>query len=364
MEALVHLSLPRSRVARSCVLVVCSLLVLAAALGVWTSPVPRVQAASGPVTVCAPSSKTNWTSYSVGPNDPCTKKLYARTTLSGGAAGNVDYYFNSLSSGSYHIWVFVGDTYANAGNVHYHIDALNFSHGGYINQEAYTNQWVELSAYGASAYSPNNGTVHVSVDNQDTSSANQNCPSGNGICYVSADAIAVSTGGPPSVVLNDYPWNGLTYQNGGDRWGMAYGQCVSYAAWKIYENYGGRQHPPYVPDQGWMPSDYTISPVNYNWGNADAWANSARAAGIAVDHSPRVGDIAQWGDISGTFTVGHVAYVYQVNGDGSVELAQYNLRENSKYSTLHMPLAGAYDTSFGYPAFYVPFPQYFIHAGD
>ena len=199
------------------------------------------------------------------------------------------------------------------------------------------------------------------------------------LVFVTGTASAAQTGPPapaarvlPHAVAaipstSDYPWAGLTYANGGDQWGMAYGQCVSYAAWMIYQNNGGAQHPPTVPDAGWFPSDgLAKGPVRYSWGNAGDWNTSAAGAGFAVDRTPRVGSIAQWviGSDSGAFTVGHVAYVTAVYGDGSVDVAQYNLREDSRFSTLHLPPAGATDTSNGHGPFFVSYPDHFLHIHD
>lgn len=356
---------PLARAARRCAWLFLFLVGFGAASLLGQAPMLAMADTTTKV-VCPPAARTGWSATATGSGDACQSKLYVRTTLSGAAPASVDYTFAGLTAPSYHVWVWVGHTYANAGNVHYHVDANNFSHGGYVDQERYTDRWVQLNDYGAVAFAPESGKIHVSVDNTDVSAVNRGCASGNGTCYVSADAMAVSTDGPPGTppptTLNDYPWNGL--RAGGDPWGMGYGECVSYAAWKIYENKGGKQHPPFLPDAGWRPTDAGISPVTYYWGNSDAWAASARQRGIPVDSAPRVGDIAQWGDIPGTFAIGHVAYVYAVNGDGSIELAQYNLRLNQQFSTLHMPRGGAYDTSFGLGRFFVPFPQNFIHAGD
>lgn len=181
--------------------------------------------------------------------------------------------------------------------------------------------------------------------------------------YIRIPALAPKS--PNASNLNDYPWQGLTYANGSDPWGMLYGQCVSYVAWKIYELYGGTQRPPTIPDQGWAPSNTSIIPITGDWGDAGSWATSARSAGFLVDQTPQVGDVAQWnfsGD-NGQFVVGHVAFVYQVNSDGSIELAQYNLREDSKFSTLHMTRQGAIDTSNGHGPFFVSWPDNFIHFG-
>jgi surface antigen len=175
----------------------------------------------------------------------------------------------------------------------------------------------------------------------------------------------VSAAAIPSTT--DYPWTGLTFNNGGDQWGMAYGQCVSYAAWMIYQNFGGSQHPPVIPDAGWFPSDgLSKGPVRFSWGNAGSWNVSAANAGFAVNGTPHAGAIAQWvtGSDGGQFTVGHVAYVTAVYSDGSIDLAQFNLREDSRFSTLHMGRGGATDTSNGHGAFFVPWPDHFLHIGD
>ncbi|GAB1646359.1 GH25 family lysozyme [Krasilnikovia sp. MM14-A1259] len=178
-------------------------------------------------------------------------------------------------------------------------------------------------------------------------------------------APSTSTGGPPDVL--DYPWAGLTIGQGGDQWGMGYGQCVSFAAWMAYKNNGGDQHPASIPARGWFPSNgLDLGPVREAWGNAGDWSVNAKAAGYVVDGKPHVGAVAQWdnGSNRGTFTVGHVAYVTAVDADGSIELAQYNLREDSAFSTLRMTTAGADDTSNGHPAFHVSWPDHFIHLGD
>src|SRR5690242_18182281 len=65
---------------------------------------------------------------------------------------------------------------------------------------------------------------------------------------------------------SDYPWAGLTYADGGDQWGMAYGQCVSFVAWMIYKNLGGNQRPAAIPAPGWFPSDgLAKGPVRAWW---------------------------------------------------------------------------------------------------
>ncbi|HEV2371796.1 MAG TPA: CHAP domain-containing protein [Streptosporangiaceae bacterium] len=162
---------------------------------------------------------------------------------------------------------------------------------------------------------------------------------------------------------DDYPaaWKNPARDSFANLWGFNR-ECVSFAAWKIYENSGGKQ----VPTGENVPSDwatYSID-VNDNYGDAGNWAAYARSAGVPVNGTPTPGSIAQWnfGSDSGQFPVGHVAYVTAVFPDGSVDLAQYNLRDDGLFSTLHLPAhSGAWDTSNGHSPFWVPWPDNFIH---
>lgn len=105
---------------------------------------------------------------------------------------------------------------------------------------------------------------------------------------------------------NTYPWQAdcparqdlyLTYWDGHIIGGYAC-ECVSYAGWKAYEAYG----------------------VVAAWGNASTWASGAQAAGYRVDRSPAAGTIGQTS--SGYY--GHVFWVESVNGDGSLNVTEYN----------------------------------------
>ena len=101
-----------------------------------------------------------------------------------------------------------------------------------------------------------------------------------------------------------------------DSWGMYNRECVSYAAWKVYQS--GR-HMPYWGGRG----------------NANQWPGNARAAGISVDGSPRVGDVA----ISMAGYYGHAMYVEAVSG-GKVYVSQYNYAVNGEYSEMWISSAG------------------------
>lgn len=95
-----------------------------------------------------------------------------------------------------------------------------------------------------------------------------------------------------------------------DSWGMYNRECVSYTAWKVAST--GR-HMPY-------------------WGgigNANQWDDNARRAGIPVDSTPRPGDVA----VSNSGYYGHVMYVESVNGDGTINISQYNASWDGRYST-------------------------------
>lgn len=92
-----------------------------------------------------------------------------------------------------------------------------------------------------------------------------------------------------------------------DPWGYDVRNCTSFAAWRANQAYG-------------------LNLVG--WGNANTWGTSGRASGYAVDSSPRIGDIAVWK--GGAY--GHVAFVYGVNGDGSVNIEQYNKAGKGEFS--------------------------------
>jgi surface antigen len=92
-----------------------------------------------------------------------------------------------------------------------------------------------------------------------------------------------------------------------DSWGMYNRECVSYTAWKVAST--GR----YVP---------------YGLGNANMWPGGARAAGVPVDTTPKAGDVAIWN--IGYY--GHAMYVESVNGNGTINISQYNADWNGTFS--------------------------------
>lgn len=113
-------------------------------------------------------------------------------------------------------------------------------------------------------------------------------------------------GGSAYTGANTYPWQGDCPEKQdyyGTVWQGRYiggyvCECVSYAGWKAYEAYG----------------------VVLAWGNAYNWDDRARSAGYAVNHTPAAGTIGQLD--SGPY--GHVFWVESVNGDGSINVTEYN----------------------------------------
>jgi surface antigen len=95
-----------------------------------------------------------------------------------------------------------------------------------------------------------------------------------------------------------------------DTWGMYNRECVSYTAFKVAAS--GR----YMPYWGGR-------------GNANQWDDNARAAGIPADGNPEPGDVA----ISNSGYYGHAMYVESVNGNGTINISQYNAALNGRYST-------------------------------
>lgn len=108
-----------------------------------------------------------------------------------------------------------------------------------------------------------------------------------------------------------YPakWRNAPMNSYVDDWGMYSRQCVSYAAFKVASSYGNM---PYWGGRG----------------NANQWANNARAAGIPTSATPKAGTVGV--QYSGAY--GHVAWVESVNSDGSLTISQFNAGWTGEYS--------------------------------
>ncbi len=130
------------------------------------------------------------------------------------------------------------------------------------------------------------------------------------------EAAARRAGGTINILPGDpnkggYPWeagcwvdanawsHGGADGNGGDPLGYGCRQCVSYTAYKVGAKTGN--YPRY-------------------WGNANQWPGSARAAGYSTGVTPRANAVG----VISAGAYGHVVWVEAVNGDGTVDVSQYN----------------------------------------
>jgi len=116
-----------------------------------------------------------------------------------------------------------------------------------------------------------------------------------------------------------YPgkWCNIPMDSTVDDWGMYNRECVSYTAFKVAQS--GRN----MPYWGGI-------------GNANQWDDNARSQGIPVDYSPRAGDVA----VSNAGQYGHVMYVESVNGNGTINISQYNADWRGTYSTNTISASG------------------------
>jgi surface antigen len=119
----------------------------------------------------------------------------------------------------------------------------------------------------------------------------------------------------PGIKGDDYPYkDSQPDAPGGDRWAFYARECTSFVAWRMNQ-------------LGVNFSNHMTGPNGTagTFGNGDTWAANARAIGFRVDNTPSAGAIAHFDDNhSGSGPSGHVAYVAQVNGDGTIVIEEYN----------------------------------------
>lgn len=86
------------------------------------------------------------------------------------------------------------------------------------------------------------------------------------------------------------------------------GECVDWASWTLVRSTGSY-------------GSYQVAAL----GNAESWGTAAQAHGIAVDMNPVAGDVIYFlPGVGGAGGVGHVATVKKVNGNGTVDIEEYN----------------------------------------
>jgi surface antigen len=109
-----------------------------------------------------------------------------------------------------------------------------------------------------------------------------------------------------------YPakWNDISQDSTLDSWGMYNRECVSYAAWKVYQTYGD------MPYWGGV-------------GNANQWVSDAIRAGIPTSATPKIHSVA----ISMHGYYGHAMWVEAVNGN-MIYVSQYNYDLNGHFSEM------------------------------
>jgi surface antigen/peptidoglycan hydrolase CwlO-like protein len=129
---------------------------------------------------------------------------------------------------------------------------------------------------------------------------------------LAANARFIGGGGGGTACGGGYPgrWCRAPMDSIVDTWGMYNRECVSYTAFRVAAS--GR----YMPYWGGI-------------GNANQWDDNARRAGIPTDGNPRPGDVA----ISNSGFYGHAMYVESVNGNGTINISQYNADWTGRYST-------------------------------
>jgi surface antigen len=126
------------------------------------------------------------------------------------------------------------------------------------------------------------------------------------------------------VLGNDYPANLASAPKDAviDPWRFFNRECTSLVAWRLNNT------------NGVAFNDFYGGP---QWGNANNWGVAATSLGIPVNSTPAVGSVA-WdaAGAGGTGSLGHVAWVSNVEANGTVDLEEYD------YSTL-----GGYDVRMG-----------------
>ncbi len=166
------------------------------------------------------------------------------------------------------------------------------------------------------SYNSNNATTNNNQSTQSYTANNSNNQGGGlGADYSTSDKnIKVTTQNAPSSN------NSTAFSGQSSSGSNAYtaGQCTYY----VYDKVGGK--------------------ISSNWGNASNWANAAAQDGYNVSNSPKQGAIMQ----TSQGAYGHVAYVENVNSDGSITVSEMNYNGgpgNVSTRTISASQAGSYN---------------------
>ena len=153
-------------------------------------------------------------------------------------------------------------------------NTYNYNYSSYSN-DSYSNNSGSYNNYSNQSYTSNNTTGGGGAASNSTSDRNikvttQNAPSSSSVSLSSASGSSSNL--------------------------YTAGQCTYY----VYDKVGGK--------------------IGSTWGNASNWASAAASSGYTVNNTAKAGSILQ----SSTGAMGHVAYVENVNSDGSVEVSEMN----------------------------------------
>lgn len=123
----------------------------------------------------------------------------------------------------------------------------------------------------------------------------------------------------PTSGTGGYPWAGAGYpcwsSSCVDPWALYYLECTSYVAWRL--DVGGRHVGRNRNTYGFGGAGHA-----YQWpATTSSWSGVSQSYG----QNPKVGDAAVLGAyVGGAAWTGHVMYVEEVYGNGSIRVSEYN----------------------------------------
>ena len=140
----------------------------------------------------------------------------------------------------------------------------------------------------------------------------------------------ITTGG-----TGGYPWAGVGYPcwspGCSDPWGLFYRECVSFVAWRLDRAGKGVRH------FGGLGHAYQWPQTTRGYTTQYGSKKAASAPGSYVAE-PHVGDAVMIPPgVQSTPWTGHVMFVESINGDGSINISEYNFAGPGLYSERTIP---------------------------